>query len=39
MKIIFIILLIFKFEIAAANEKIAFIDLNYIMNNLGWKIN
>lgn len=34
MKIIFIIiLLIFKFEIAAANEKIAFIDLNYIMNN------
>ena len=34
MKIIFIIiLLIFKFEIAAANEKIAFIDLNYIINN------
>ena len=25
--------LIFKFEIAVANEKIAFIDLNYIMNN------
>ena len=34
MKFIFIIFLtIFKFEIAAANEKIAFIDLNYIMNN------
>ncbi len=34
MKIIFIIiLLILKFETAAANEKIAFIDLNYIMRN------
>ena len=34
MKFIFIIFLtIFKFEIAAANEKIAFIDLNFIMNN------
>ena len=34
MKFIFIIILTFlKFEIAAANEKIAFIDLNFIMNN------
>ena len=34
MRIIFIIFLtIFKFEIATANEKIAFIDLNFIMNN------
>ena len=34
MRFIFIIFLtIFKFEIAAANEKIAFIDLNFIMNN------
>ena len=34
MRFIFIIILtIFKFEIAAANEKIAFIDLNFIMNN------
>ena len=34
MKFIFIIILtIFKFEIALANEKIAFIDLNFIMNN------
>ena len=34
MKIILIFfLLIFKFEIAAANEKIAFIDLNFIINN------
>ena len=31
--IFFIFLIIFKFEIAAANEKIAFIDLNFIMNN------
>ena len=30
---IFIILLIFKFNFANAAEKIAFIDLNYIMNN------
>ena len=34
MRFIFIIFLtIFKFEIAAANVKIAFIDLNFIMNN------
>ncbi len=34
MRFIFIIfLIIFKFEIAAANAKIAFIDLNFIMNN------
>ena len=34
MKFFFIIILIiFKFEIAAANVKIAFIDLNFIMNN------
>ena len=34
MRFIFIIFLtIFKFEIAAANMKIAFIDLNFIMNN------
>ena len=34
MRFIFIIFLtIFKCEIAAANEKIAFIDLNFIMNN------
>ena len=34
MRFIFIIFLtIFKFEIATANEKIAFIDLNFIMNN------
>ena len=34
MKHIFIIILIFfKIEIAFANEKIAFIDLNFIMNN------
>ena len=34
MKLIFIIILIFfKFEITVANEKIAFIDLNFIMNN------
>ena len=34
MKFIFIfVLIIFKFQIAAANEKIAFIDLNFIMNN------
>ena len=34
MKFIFYyFLIIFKFEIAAANEKIAFIDLNFIMNN------
>ncbi len=34
MKFFFIIILIiFKFEIAFATEKIAFIDLNYIMNN------
>ena len=34
MRFIFIIFLtIFRFEIAAANEKIAFIDLNFIMNN------
>ena len=34
MKFFFIIILIiFKFEIAFANEKIAFIDLNFIMNN------
>ena len=34
MKFFFIIILTFlKFEIALANEKIAFIDLNYIMNN------
>ena len=31
--IFFIILTIFNFKIAYANEKIAFIDLNYIMNN------
>ena len=31
--IFFIFLIIFKFEIATANEKIAFIDLNFIMNN------
>lgn len=30
---IYIILLIFKFNFANAAEKIAFIDLNYIMNN------
>ena len=34
MRFIFIIFLtIFKFEIAAANVKIAFIDLNFILNN------
>ena len=34
MKFFFILILTFlKFEIALANEKIAFIDLNYIMNN------
>ena len=34
MKFFFIIILIiFKFENAAANVKIAFIDLNFIMNN------
>ena len=34
MKFIFIIILtFFKFEIAVANEKIAFIDLNFIINN------
>ena len=34
MKFIFIfVLIIFKFQIAEANEKIAFIDLNFIMNN------
>ena len=34
MRFIFIIFLtIFKFEIAAANVNIAFIDLNFIMNN------
>ena len=34
MRFIFIIfVIIFKFEIAVANEKIAFIDLNFIMNN------
>ena len=34
MKIFFIIIaIIFKFEVALANEKIAFIDLNFIMNN------
>ena len=34
MRFIFIIFLaIFKFEIAAANVKVAFIDLNFIMNN------
>ena len=34
MRFIFIIFVtIFKFEIAVANEKIAFIDLNFIMNN------
>ena len=34
MRFIFIIFLtIFKFEIAAANVKIAFIDLNFIINN------
>ena len=34
MRFIFIIFLtIFKFEIATANVKIAFIDLNFIMNN------
>ena len=33
MKFIFIIILtIFNFELAASNEKIAFIDLNFIMN-------
>ena len=31
--ICFIIIIIFKFEICYANEKIAFIDLNFIMNN------
>ena len=31
--ILIIILTIFKFEIALANEKIAFIDLNFIINN------
>ena len=31
--IFFIILTIFNFKIVSANEKIAFIDLNYIMNN------
>ena len=31
--ILIIILTIFKFEIALANEKIAFIDLNFILNN------
>ena len=34
MRFIFIIsLIIFKFEISAANEKIAFIDLDFILNN------
>ncbi len=34
MKLIFIIILTFlKFEIVLADEKIAFIDLNFIMNN------
>jgi len=34
MKFIFIIILIFfKIEITSANEKIAFIDINYIINN------
>ena len=34
MKFILIIILTFlKFEVVAANEKIAFIDLNFIMNN------
>ncbi len=34
MRFIFIIFVtIFEFEIALANEKIAFIDLNFIMNN------
>ena len=34
MKFFFIIFaIIFKFELALANEKIAFIDLNFIMNN------
>tara|TARA_B100000941_G_scaffold264459_1_gene218441 strand:- start:1188 stop:1706 length:519 start_codon:yes stop_codon:yes gene_type:complete len=34
MKLFFIIfLIILKFEIATANEKIAFIDLNFIINN------
>ena len=34
MKFIFIIILIIlKFEVAYANEKIAFIDLNFIINN------
>ena len=34
MKFFFIIILTFlKFEISLANEKIAFIDLNFIMNN------
>ena len=39
--IFFIILTIFKLEIALASEKIAFIDLNYIINNsvAGKKIN
>jgi len=31
--ILIIILTIFKFEIAIANEKIAYIDLNFILNN------
>ncbi|WP_075521616.1 OmpH family outer membrane protein [Candidatus Pelagibacter communis] len=31
--IFFIILTIFNFKIVSANEKIAFIDLNYIINN------
>ena len=31
--ILIIILTIFKFEIVLANEKIAFIDLNFILNN------
>ena len=34
MRFVFIIfVIIFKFEFAVANEKIAFIDLNFIMNN------
>ena len=39
--IFFIILIIFKLEIVLASENIAFIDLNYIINNsvAGTKIN
>ena len=34
MKLFFIVILTFlKFEIVLADEKIAFIDLNFIMNN------